>query len=75
MANSRYLTYKPDDSLERPVIIVSKKVAHLAVNRNKLKRRIREILRETHHTGYVYTRAGAAERSFKELREELVALL
>ncbi len=45
-ASTKYLSLKPSSGLKRFVIVTGKKVSKLAVHRNKLKRRLRELLRE-----------------------------
>ena len=57
------------------IIVVGTKVAKRAVDRNLLKRRIREIMRpkvnEKKHDYTIITRPGATGLSFKELEEFL----
>lgn len=71
------LSYKNStDASQKPVIIVSKKVSPRAVVRNKVRRRVREIL--MHHptlpTGkrvYVRCLPGIEKTPFLELKETL----
>ncbi len=90
--HSKHLTLKIDNSLESFVIVISKKVARLSVKRNKLRRRIKEIIRvdiknnpEKYNKcfgvanvknikGVIYTRKGASELSFEELKKEVLDL-
>ncbi|MBU0749892.1 ribonuclease P protein component [Patescibacteria group bacterium] len=59
-------------------VVVSKKVARLAVSRHLIKRRIYSILKpfctETRALA-VFVRPGAKDLSFSEIEEELTALL
>ena len=76
----RYLTlrYRPIAEPEvRVGIVVSKKVGK-AVVRNKVKRRVREILRKTHLPPaevMIIARPEAAEASFQDLFKDLYRLL
>lgn len=59
-------------------MIVSKKVARLAVSRHLLRRRIMSVLRPYMHEKLVlvvHTRPGVASLSFSELQNELDSLL
>lgn len=55
----------------RFAVVVSKKVASRAVDRNRIKRRIREIIKELPaqdgHTYVVYTKKGIASATNKEI--------
>lgn len=75
--HSKYLSLKTDDRLEGFVIVVGKKVASLAVHRNKIRRRLREILQEvaSKQSGTVYTKKGIDELTFKELKKEVSELI
>jgi ribonuclease P protein component len=61
--------------------VVSKKVSPLAVDRNRLKRRIRAILQKFEKRMppgvmlAVFTKKGAGQRTFKELEAEIESLL
>ncbi len=76
------MTFKPDPQLEGLVIVISKKIAKLATQRNKLRRRIKEIIR-TNTTqkpgfgvvGYLYTHKGIIDLSFSDLKEELLQII
>ena len=57
------------------VVIVSKKVLKKAVDRNKLKRRIREIFKDSPIKGIVYIRKGAGDLTYKELKAESEEIL
>ena len=62
----------------RFAIVVSKKVARLAVTRHLLKRRITAVLKDVPADGrsiVVYAKAGSASLPFKELSQELSGLL
>jgi len=85
-SHSKHLTLKQDTELKGLVIVVSKKVAKLATERNKLRRRIKEIIRLELKTnkettrqdlvvGTLYTRKGITELDFSELKKEVVSLL
>lgn len=81
MAN-RSLVFKPKPALGGVVIVIPKRVARLAVQRNKLRRRLQEIIRRdiapkraTSLSGTLYTHTGATERTFAELQSELIELL
>lgn len=59
-------------------VVISKKVARLAVSRHLLKRRVLAVLRpyvSPKRILVVHTRAGAASLSFPELKEELLSLV
>ena len=59
-------------------VIISKKVARLAVSRHLLKRRVLAVLRSFAHKNLilvVHTRPGAAAVPFPVLRDELNSLL
>lgn len=80
--NSKHLTLKADSALEYFTIVISKKVAPLAVQRNKLRRRIKEILRVGIVTvscpitgGQIYTRKGVDKLTFQNLKEEVMELI
>ncbi len=82
--HSKHLTLKIDNKLESFVIVISKKVAGLAVERNKLRRRIKEIIRlelkdKTSKQGLgvggtLYTRKGINNLTFDELKKEVLEL-
>ena len=75
--NSKSLTFKPS-TINSPfmvVVIVSKKTLKKAVDRNKLKRRIREMFKDSPTKGVVYTRKGVGELTYKELRAEVEKIL
>ncbi|MBI2099778.1 MAG: ribonuclease P protein component [Candidatus Vogelbacteria bacterium] len=71
----------PATAAGRFVLVVSAKVARLAVTRNKLKRRARHIIRRhqasspKHYDTFIFFTKGAAELSFPELEQQLVFLL
>ncbi len=84
--NSKHLTFKYGEHATTqgsnmfPVsVIVSKKVAKLAVDRNKLKRRLRELfkpsIKSKYTKGIVYTRKGANKLFFRELEDEAQEIL
>ncbi len=79
-ASTKHLTLKPNSGLERFVIVTGKRVAKLAVHRNKLKRRLRELLREQapkhghNFGGVVHTKKGVSELTFDELKKEVSKL-
>ncbi len=52
------------------VVIVGKKVIKKAVNRNLLKRRLREIFKDSPTKGIVYARKGIENLTYKELKEQ-----
>ena len=59
-------------------VVISKKVARLAVSRHLLKRRIMSVIRPYMHEKLalvVHTRPGAASIPFPELKDELNSLL
>ncbi len=60
-------------------VVVSKKVAATAVARNKLKRRVRNSLRNTplgkNKTFVVYAKKGAHNLSIKNIHDEVILLL
>jgi ribonuclease P protein component len=76
--NTEYLSFRPDDRLGKIVIIIGKKVIKLAVYRNKLKRRLREILR-VHNvkycSGIIYAKKGIEKLTYKELEKEILSLI
>ncbi len=58
----------------KPVVVVSKKVAPKAADRNFLKRRIRAVLHPLAERGshfFIIAKPGALDLSFRELREEI----
>ncbi len=59
--------------------VVSKKAARRAVDRNRIKRRVRAIIRESvlpkSSVLIVYAKAGASRATMDELREEIATLL
>lgn len=59
--------------------VVSKKVARKAVDRNRIKRRVRAIMREVTLSGplvvIVYAKPGASHATMQDLREDIMALL
>ncbi len=63
------------------VVVIAKKVAPRAVDRNLLRRRIRSVLREfakttpKRHVFMVYTKKGIISLPFHALKEELTQLL
>jgi ribonuclease P protein component len=79
--SSKHLTLKTIEGPNKgPVIIVSKKVAPLAVLRNRIKRRLRKLctseLIDTNKVvsplvPVIYTRKGVGELSFSELELEI----
>jgi len=80
--HSKHITLKQDSSNKGLVIVISKKVAPLATARNKLRRRIKEIIRihkaskqDLVVLGTFYTRKGIAELGFTELKDEVTGLL
>jgi len=80
--HSKNITFKQDPKSKGLVIVISKKVARLAVNRNKLRRRIKEVIRiekasqqDLNVLGYLYTRKGIAELNFAELEKEIKEIL
>lgn len=60
-------------------VVVSKKVERNAVGRNKIKRRIREILKDIslpqNTTIVVYSKKGITQLSFQELKKEIKAVI
>lgn len=60
-------------------IIVSKKVAKLAVDRNKIKRRLRGLFTTLETSKYnnsiIYTRKGVNKLTFSELKKEAQEIL
>ncbi|MFH1392189.1 MAG: ribonuclease P protein component [bacterium] len=80
MPDFLYLKYKPNTLQEnRFRIIVSLKVSKKAVIRNKIRRRIKEILRQLElKTGYdivVITNKEIINKSFREIKEKILFLL
>jgi len=86
--HSKHITFKQDPTSKGLVIVISKKVAKLAVVRNKLRRRIKEIIRlkikeKTTKTtksdlvvlGTLYTRKGITDLTFKELQKEVESII
>jgi len=76
------MTFKPDPQLEGLIIVISKKVAKLATQRNKLRRRIKETIRTSTTpkpcfgvVGYLYTRKGVIDLDFIELKKELLEII
>ncbi len=57
------------------VVIVSKKVLKKAVDRNKLKRRLREIFKDSPTKGIIYTKKGIGDLTYKELKTESEEIL
>ena len=60
--------------LSRPRIVISNKVEPKAVNRNKVRRRLREILRsigQNKASFYIYVKKTALDMSFAQLKSEL----
>jgi len=61
--------------------VVSSKVSKKAVKRNKVKRRLRSIVKDNIHsiiTGYdivIFTKKGIEEKEFKEIEQALINLL
>ena len=61
--------------------VVSKKVARLAVSRNRLKRRGRSVIKKIEHCihkpyiGAFFFKKGSVKISFQELEEEILQLL
>ena len=69
------------DSPSRFILVVSAKVARLAVTRNQLKRRARHILRRHGAAApkgndvFIFFKPGVADLAFGELEAQLVFLL
>ena len=60
--------------LARPRVVISNKVEPKAVNRNKVRRRLREILRsigQNKASFYIYVKKTALDMSFAQLKSEL----
>jgi ribonuclease P protein component len=67
-----------DSSKGGIAVVISKKVARLAVSRHLLKRRVLAVARPFVSGNFVmviHTRAGAADIPFTELKNELISLL
>ncbi|GEM_PF-6320274 len=77
---SKYLTFKEGNksTIRTPfkvVVVVSKKIAKLATDRNKLKRQVRELFKNVSKKGIVYTKKGITNLSFKELSADADELI
>lgn len=70
---SRNIIIKNQKGLEKDIIVVSKKYSRKAVERNKVKRRVREILRElnTDKRYKIILKPSAKNLSYQELKEEI----
>ena len=71
--HSQHLTFKVDTTIDTSfmvVVIVGKKVLKKVVDRNLLKRRLREIFRDSPIKGVVYTKKGAGNLDYNQLKEE-----
>ncbi len=71
--HSQHLTFKTDTTINSSfmvVVIVGKKIIKKAVNRNLLKRRLREIFKDSPTKGIVYTKKGIENLTYKELKEQ-----
>lgn len=73
------LIFHPHSSFHASVV-VSKKIAREAVRRNKLRRRVYDIVRNTRENlavgvYIIITKKGAGELSFAEIKQELNTLL
>lgn len=79
MATATHLSCRLSHSTAKIVIVISKRVVPLAVRRNRLRRRIREIVRhrvDATSTGVtLYIKKGAFELTFLELADEVDKLL
>lgn len=56
-------------------VVVSKKVAKTAVDRNRLKRRVRAITQLLQLQGIFFTKKGAATLPFSSLKQEVEELI
>jgi ribonuclease P protein component len=78
-ASSAHFSVSYGDSAKGGVaVVISKKVAKLAVSRHLLKRRILSVARpfvNGKHVIVIHTRPGAAGIPFTELKNELISLL
>lgn len=76
---SRHFSISYGDATKGGVaVVISKKVARLAVSRHLLKRRVLAVLRPyvtEHRVLVVHTRAGAGIIPFPELKDELLSLI
>jgi ribonuclease P protein component len=52
------------------VVVVGKKVLKKAVERNKLKRRLREIFKDSPTKGIIYAKNGIGNLDYDQLKEE-----
>lgn len=78
---SKFPTRSDDAAHIKVAVVVSKKVASKAIDRNRLRRRAKAVLREAlvaaeQPVAYVFqAKRGAAEVQFAELRGELLTLV